>query len=169
MQGKCHGAVERRLARDERALFEERTGGGNPYLYFVAQNPFMVMYPNIIHYLYLQSVHQVAERTAEVQGERVLSAGPIQVRRDSRMSLVEAASLRIKDVDVADAGETGLRLIIRVKLVTITYFIFALFNQATIPAKWSGGVNPCKSPTSWWSWSHPPSRPSCLTKTPAAS
>ena len=39
------------------------------------------------------------------QGERVLSAGPIQVRKDSRMSLVEAASLRIKDVDVADAGK----------------------------------------------------------------
>ena len=38
------------------------------------------------------------------QGERVLSAGPIQVRKDARMSLVEAASLRIKQVDVADAG-----------------------------------------------------------------
>ena len=69
MQGECHGAAERRLARDESALLEERTGGGIPLfcLYFVAQNPFMVIYPNIIHYLYLQSVHQVAERTAEVQ------------------------------------------------------------------------------------------------------
>ena len=36
MQGECHGAAERRLARDESALLEERTGGGNPYLYFVA-------------------------------------------------------------------------------------------------------------------------------------
>ena len=38
------------------------------------------------------------------QGERVLSAGPIQVRKDFRMTLVEAASLRITNVHVSDTG-----------------------------------------------------------------
>lgn len=38
------------------------------------------------------------------QGERVISAGPIQVRKDFRFTLVEAASLRITGVDVADTG-----------------------------------------------------------------
>jgi hypothetical protein len=38
------------------------------------------------------------------QGERVISAGPIQVRKDPRFALVEAASLRISDVVVADTG-----------------------------------------------------------------
>ena len=38
------------------------------------------------------------------QGERVLSAGPIQVRKDFRMTLVEAASLRIANVHVSDTG-----------------------------------------------------------------
>ena len=39
------------------------------------------------------------------QGERVLSAGPIQVRKDFRMTLVEAASLRITNVHVSDTGK----------------------------------------------------------------
>ena len=38
------------------------------------------------------------------QGERVISAGSVQVRKDARMALVEAASLRITGVDVADTG-----------------------------------------------------------------
>ncbi|CAB4068956.1 unnamed protein product [Lepeophtheirus salmonis] len=36
------------------------------------------------------------------RGDRVLSAGPIQVRKDYRLTLVEASSLRITGVDVAD-------------------------------------------------------------------
>jgi len=39
------------------------------------------------------------------QGERVISAGEVKVRKDDRLTLVEAASLRIDKVDVADAGE----------------------------------------------------------------
>ena len=38
------------------------------------------------------------------QGERVISAGAIQVRKDYRLTLVEANSLRITDVDVTDTG-----------------------------------------------------------------
>ena len=38
------------------------------------------------------------------QGERVISAGSIQVRKDYRLTLVEANSLRITDVDVTDTG-----------------------------------------------------------------
>ena len=38
------------------------------------------------------------------QGERVISAGPIQVRKDERLKLVEHNSLRITDVDVSDSG-----------------------------------------------------------------
>ena len=38
------------------------------------------------------------------QGERVISAGPIQVRKDFRFALVESASLRISEVTVADTG-----------------------------------------------------------------
>lgn len=38
------------------------------------------------------------------QGERVISAGPIKVRKDFRITLVEAASLRISQVDVKDKG-----------------------------------------------------------------
>ena len=41
-------------------------------------------------------------------GERVLSAGPIQVRKDYRMALVEAASLQIKNVHVSDTGKYKL-------------------------------------------------------------
>ena len=40
------------------------------------------------------------------QGERVISAGNVQVRKDARLTLVEAASLRITGVDVADTGES---------------------------------------------------------------
>lgn len=39
------------------------------------------------------------------QGDRVLSAGKVMVRVDDRFTLVEAASLRISDVDVADSGK----------------------------------------------------------------
>ena len=42
------------------------------------------------------------------QGERVISAGPIQVRKDERLKLVEHNSLRITDVDVSDTGNTCL-------------------------------------------------------------
>ena len=35
----------------------------------------------------------------------MLSAGPIQVRKDYRMTLVEAASLQIRSVDVSDTGK----------------------------------------------------------------
>ena len=42
------------------------------------------------------------------QGERVLSAGPIQVRKDFRMTLVEAASLRITNVHVSDTGNRSI-------------------------------------------------------------
>ena len=38
------------------------------------------------------------------KGERVISAGDVKVRKDARMTLVEAASLRITGVDVADTG-----------------------------------------------------------------
>jgi len=38
------------------------------------------------------------------QGERVISAGSIQVRKDYRLTLVEANSLRITNVDVTDTG-----------------------------------------------------------------
>ena len=38
------------------------------------------------------------------QGERVISAGAIQVRKDYRLTLVEANSLRITNVDVTDTG-----------------------------------------------------------------
>ena len=38
------------------------------------------------------------------QGDRVISAGAIQVRKDYRFTLVEANSLRITDVDVTDTG-----------------------------------------------------------------
>ena len=38
------------------------------------------------------------------QGERVISAGPIQVRKDERLKLVEHNTLRITDVDVSDSG-----------------------------------------------------------------
>ena len=45
------------------------------------------------------------------QGERVISAGNVQVRKDARLTLVEAASLRITGVDVADTGKlSGLYL-----------------------------------------------------------
>ena len=39
------------------------------------------------------------------QGDRVISAGPIQVRKDYRFALVEAASLRISEITVADTGK----------------------------------------------------------------
>ena len=39
------------------------------------------------------------------QGERVISAGMVQVRKDARLTLVEASSLRITGVDVADTGK----------------------------------------------------------------
>ena len=42
------------------------------------------------------------------QGERVISAGSIQVRKDYRLTLVEANSLRITDVDVTDTGILSL-------------------------------------------------------------
>ena len=45
-------------------------------------------------------------------GERVLSAGPIQVRKDYRMALVEAASLQIKNVHVSDTGKYKLLYVI---------------------------------------------------------
>jgi len=35
----------------------------------------------------------------------VISAGSVKVRKDERLTLVEAASLRIDKVDVADAGK----------------------------------------------------------------
>ena len=38
------------------------------------------------------------------QGERVLSAGIVKVRKDKRIALVEHSSLRITGVDVADTG-----------------------------------------------------------------
>ncbi len=39
------------------------------------------------------------------QGYRVITAGSVKVRKDDRLALVEADSLRIIMVDVADAGE----------------------------------------------------------------
>lgn len=39
------------------------------------------------------------------QGERVISAGSIKVRKDYRLTLVEANSLRITNVDVSDSGK----------------------------------------------------------------
>lgn len=38
------------------------------------------------------------------QGDRVITAGSVQVRKDARLKLVEASSLRITGVDVSDTG-----------------------------------------------------------------
>ena len=38
------------------------------------------------------------------KGERVLTAGPIHVRKDFRLNLVEANSLKIENVHVSDTG-----------------------------------------------------------------
>ena len=40
------------------------------------------------------------------KGERVLTAGPIHVRKDFRLNLVEANSLKIENVHVSDTGKT---------------------------------------------------------------
>ena len=39
------------------------------------------------------------------KGERVLTAGPIHVRKDFRLNLVEANSLKIENVHVSDTGK----------------------------------------------------------------
>ena len=60
----------------------------------------------LISYLAHQIFYDIAGDSIVLwkQGERVLSAGPIQVRKDFRMTLVEAASLRITNVHVSDTG-----------------------------------------------------------------
>ena len=39
------------------------------------------------------------------QGERVITAGAVKVRKDGRLSMAEASSLKISGVGVADTGE----------------------------------------------------------------
>ena len=39
------------------------------------------------------------------QGERVITAGAVKVRKDARLSMAEASSLKISGVGVADTGE----------------------------------------------------------------
>jgi hypothetical protein len=46
------------------------------------------------------------------QGDRVISAGPVQVRKDARITLVEAQNLRISGIDVADTGQTNLDVLL---------------------------------------------------------
>ena len=60
----------------------------------------------LISYLPFQILYNITGDSIVLwkQGERVLSAGPIQVRKDFRMTLVEAASLRITNVHVSDTG-----------------------------------------------------------------
>ena len=86
------------------------------------------------------------------QGERVLSAGPIQVRKDFRMTLVEAASLRITNVHVSDTGNkksninvnSSLRSVNNVLMTKNSYVFSLTFDIKEIThVKWSGEVNPC--------------------------
>ena len=49
------------------------------------------------------------------KGERVLTAGPIHVRKDFRLNLVEANSLKIENVHVSDTGNNCLIYLVYVK------------------------------------------------------
>jgi len=65
---------------------------------------FSVSYVTIIIFLYFHCIFSGDGIVLWKQGERVISAGSIQVRKDYRLTLVEANSLRITDVDVTDTG-----------------------------------------------------------------
>ena len=79
------------------------------------------------------------------QGDRVISAGPIQVRKDYRFALVEAASLRISEVTVADTGKQQIgqyklifswahdcydmpQFLLFLPIISFTFIITNLFN-----------------------------------------
>ena len=51
------------------------------------------------------------------QGERVITAGDVKVRKDGRLSMAEASSLKISGVGVADTGEERATLFVIVAQV----------------------------------------------------
>ena len=55
------------------------------------------------------------------KGERVLTAGPIHVRKDFRLNLVEANSLKIENVHVSDTGNNWLINSIFIKRLLMLY------------------------------------------------
>ena len=56
------------------------------------------------------------------KGERVLTAGPIHVRKDFRLNLVEANSLKIENVHVSDTGNNCLIYLVYI-MITYDYML----------------------------------------------
>ena len=74
------------------------------------------------------------------QGERVISAGPVQVRKDYRLTLVEANSLRITNVDVTDTGTTfiwkGSAPFVPVFMAIFDSIQYAVPRTPKTPSQW---------------------------------
>ena len=68
------------------------------------------------------------------KGERVLTAGPIHVRKDFRLNLVEANSLKIENVHVSDTGINWLiDSVCNIRLFVKVYIKFFKFLITFIP------------------------------------
>ena len=70
------------------------------------------------------------------QGYRVITAGSVKVRKDDRLALVEADSLRIIMVDVADAGQFEFRKLILLVVRMVNGNVLA--GNYTCEVEWGG-------------------------------